>query len=92
MKDSFEQGGPLRLSRRTAAGPASIIASSFFLLAISDSERSPAFADLDHPVAASGEHYVDTTTPHSIRRIITSHFAGVYSLVLSSEEDVAILV
>lgn len=93
MKDSFEQGGPLRLSRRTVAGPASIIAFSFSLLAISDNEQLPPLADLDHFVIASGQrNAVDATTPHSIRRIILSHFAGVYCLASNSAKDVAIVV
>ena len=44
MKDSFQQAGPLRLSRCTAAGPASIIAFSFSLLTITNSEQLPSLA------------------------------------------------
>lgn len=58
MKDSFQQAGPLRLSRCTAAGSASIIAFSLLFLTITNSEQLPLLA---------ATHDVVTTAVSNIR-------------------------
>ena len=56
MKDSFQQVGPLRLSRCTAAGSSSISAVSFLPLATSTSETAPSFVVPDDIVITSGKN------------------------------------